>query len=238
MKSNYSRRQRLDTRSDTKSAVFYIVLTIIAILAIIFFGIPLIGKVAGFLHDISSSNQPVDISDTTPPAPPSLEFLPEFTNKTNIEVFGHTEAGVTVTLYLNDNDEELLANSDGAFSYEWDLIKGENKVRAKVKDSAGNESSDSKTYKVTYDDTAPSLEIESPANGKQFSGPKERQTSIKGSSEDGASVTINDRIVALDTAGNFSFFTTLTSGENKFTVKAKDEAGNEVEQSLIVNFIP
>ena len=46
------------------------------------------GRVAGFLHDIRSTGQSVDTSDTTPPAPPIIDRLPEYTNKTSVEITG------------------------------------------------------------------------------------------------------------------------------------------------------
>ncbi|MBI2103749.1 hypothetical protein HYT59_01955 [Candidatus Woesebacteria bacterium] len=238
MRYGYSRQQASEQRQNIKSAGIYIVLTIGAILLILFFGIPLIGKIAAFFHDLRTSNQPIDTNDTTPPAPPTFETLPEFTNKTVIEVVGRTEGGAIVKLSVNDKEEEVIANNEGAFNYKWSLWKGENKISAKARDSAGNESQDSEVRIVQYDNEPPSLEITSPENNASFGGTRARQVTIEGKTESRASVTINDRIVAVDQDGSFTFFTTLSDGQNNFTIKAKDRAGNETEKSLTVNFTP
>jgi hypothetical protein len=236
--NRYSRLRRTENKNNTRTAVVYTGLTIAAIVLIIFFGIPAMGKVAGFLLDLSSSNQPVDINDTTPPAPPTIDRLPEYTNKTSVEITGRTEEGAIVTLFVNDLEEEIVANAQGAFSYNWSLWKGDNKVRAKARDAAGNESQETQTYKIVYDNKAPELTIKSPADGTTFSGSRERQITIEGTTEARAAVTINGRIVAVDENGDFSFFTALSEGENNFEVSSKDLAGNETKSALTLHFNP
>lgn len=239
MQRRYSRQTRTEQRKDARSAAFYIVLTVAALILILFFGIPAIGRVAVFLHDLQSSGKPIDTgNDNTPPAPPIFERLPQTTNKTVLAVYGRTEAGAIVTLKINDNEEEVVADNGGAFTYDWELLDGDNKIKAFAKDSAGNQSQETQTFTVKYDDEAPELEIKSPKNGQSFSGTKARQATIEGSTEARASVTINDRIVAVDTEGNFSFFTSLKDGENVFIIKSKDAGGNEVEKSITVDYTP
>ncbi len=238
MRYGYSRQQNIEARQNIKSAVLYIILTIGAILLILFFGIPLIGRIAAFFHDLRTSSSPIDQNDTTPPAPPKFELLPEFTNKTTLEINGRTESGATIKLAVNDKVVEIVANSEGKFNYDWTLWKGENKISAKSVDLAGNESQETEKFIVQYDDEPPNLDISSPQDGASFSGSRSRQISIVGKTESRSTVTINDRIVAVDIDGNFSYFTTLTDGENKFTLKARDRAGNEVEKSLTLHFTP
>jgi len=209
-----------------------------SILAFIFLGLPVLANFAGFLTDIRKSSLPIEKSDTTPPAPPKLASLPEFTNKLSLKLNGTTEPGASVILSLNGQEEELVADKDGEFSFTFELNQGENTVTAFARDSAGNESQMTNVYKITFDNEEPSLEVISPDDGSEYFGSKERQVTITGKTEDGASVTINDRIVVVDANGEFILTTTLTEGENIFTVKTEDRAGNSTQTSLTLLFTP
>jgi len=238
MKRRYSRLARTEERQSIRRAIFFTFLTIVSIFAFIFLGLPVLAKFAGFLTDLKKSGLPIERNDTTPPAPPRLESLPEYTNEFSVEIKGTTEAGATLTLFLNGDEEEVVVNKDGDFNFTFKLDKGENTVSVKARDAAGNESQETDTYKIIFDNEPPELEITSPEDGKEFYGSKERQVSINGKTEESASVTINDRIVAVDASGNFTFVTTLSEGENGFTIKTEDKAGNSTEASLTLRFTP
>ena len=238
MKRRYSRLARTEERQSIRRAIFFTFLTVVSIFAFIFLGLPVLAKFAGFLTDLKKSGLPIEINDTTPPAPPKLDNLPEYTNEFSVEIKGTTEAGASVILFLNDDEEELVVNKDGEFNFTFKLDKGENTVSVKASDAAGNESQETDVYKIIFDNEPPELEITSPEDGKEFYGSKERQVSINGKTEESASVTINDRIVAVDVSGNFTFVTTLSEGENGFTIKTEDKAGNSNEASLTLRFTP
>ncbi len=238
MRRRYSRRAQTEEKRNIKRAVRFGFLTLALIVIFIFLGLPAVAKFAGFLTDLRKSTVPVDINDTTPPAPPILSNPPEYTKKKTVEITGKTEAGATVTLFLNNSEEEILADNDGEFSYRFSLQKGENTASVKAKDNAGNESQESKVYKIVFDDQPPKLEIISPEDNREFYGSKERQISIEGTTEEGASLTVNERIVAVDSDGSFTFLTTLEEGDNNFTIKAEDQAGNSAEATLAVRFSP
>jgi hypothetical protein len=238
MRKRHSRLARTEERQSIRRAIFFTFLTIVSIFAFIFLGLPVLAKFAGFLTDLKKSGLPIEINDTTPPAPPKLDNLPEYTNEFSVEIKGTTEAGASIILFLNDDEEELVVNKDGEFNFTFKLDKGENTVSVKARDAAGNESQETDVYKIIFDNEPPDLEITSPEDGKEFYGSKERQVSINGKTEENASVTINDRIVAVDTSGNFTFVTTLSEGENGFTIKTEDKAGNSNETSLTLRFTP
>ena len=238
MKRRYSRLARTEERQSIRRAIFFTFLTVVSIFAFIFLGLPVLAKFAGFLTDLKKSGLPIEINDTTPPAPPKLDNLPEYTNEFSVEIKGTTEAGASIILFLNNDEEELVVNKDGEFNFTFKLDKGENTVSVKARDAAGNESQVTDTYKIIFDNEPPELEITSPEDGKEFYGSKERQVAINGKTEESASVTINDRIVAVDVSGNFTFVTTLSEGENGFTIKTEDKAGNSTEASLTLRFTP
>lgn len=234
----YSRRQTVEERRNIRRIFFFGVLTVGVLLLFLFFGLPTVAKFAAFLHDLRSSNQPVDVTDTTPPAPPKISDLPEFTNKTVIDITGNSEPGATILIEENGKEDEVLANKSGEFTYSWSLLDGENKISAKAKDASGNESLESTVQVVTYDNKPPDVSITQPQDGQTFYGSKERQLTINGNTEEDAAVTINDRIVVVDSQGNFSLTTTLSDGDNSFKVISQDPAGNQTEKDFTVHYQP
>lgn len=201
-------------------------------------GLPTLAKFAGFLTDLNKSGKPIEKSDTTPPAPPRINDLPDYTNQLSLSVTGTTEPAAVVKLFLNDKEEEVLADKDGNFSTKFDLKKGENTVSALATDSSGNQSQKSPVQKIIFDNEPPSITIDSPADGASFFGSKQKQLTIKGKTKVGAGLTINDRFADVDDSGNFTFTTTLSEGQNTFNLKATDKAGNTTEKSITVNFSP
>jgi len=203
-----------------RRAFLFTILTILAILGVLFYGLPSVAKFAAFLSDLRKSSLPVDKNDNTPPAPPRLDRLPEATNNPEVEISGATEEGATIVLTLNGKEEEVVADADGKFRFSFPLKKGENEISAKAKDLAGNES-------ISY-----------PADGSQFYGDGQRQLAIKGTTEAGVTLTINDRLVKVEENGSFTFASTLGEGENSFNFKSTDKAGNQTEKTIKVNFSP
>jgi len=176
-----------------RRAFLFTILTILAILGVLFYGLPSVARFAAFLSDLRKSSLPVDRNDTTPPAPPRLDRLPEATKEPEIEISGVTEEGATVILTLNGKDEEVVADADGKFRFSYSLRKGENQILTKAKDRAGNESQPTAGITVVFDNEAPKLDISAPADGSQFYGDGQRQLAIKGTTEVGITLTINNQ---------------------------------------------
>lgn len=237
-KRRYSRLGRVEDQKNKRRAFIFIVGTIAAILLIFFFGLPVVARFAAFLTEINQSSEPVDVSDTIPPVPPRFEPLPEATSEFNIEIKGSTEPGVTVIISVNRKEEEILANKDGEFTYSFALLDGNNTISAIARDSSGNESQKSQVHEIEYDNDPPSLNITNPEDGSEFFGSKQRQTLIEGQTEDNVTLNINDRLVVVESDGSFAFATTLNEGENQFTLKAEDTAGNKSETSIMLHFTP
>src|SRR4030042_3042007 len=236
MRRFYSRLAHSEEKKNLRKAFLYILLTISSFTLLIIFGLPSIAKMAAFLTDLRKSSTPVEKNDTTPPAPPRFNLLPEATNKKTIDINGTAEEGATVKIFINDREESVLSDKNGQFNLNITLTKGENKISAIAKDLAGNESQKNDEKIIIFDEESPKLEIITPENNKQFFGSKERQVVIKGTSEEGVSVTINDRVVVVEDDGSFSFATSLSEGDNTFAIKAQDKAGNTTEISLTLKF--
>ena len=236
MRRAFSRLASVEERKNKRGALIFIVLTIAALLLLFFKGIPLLGNFAGFVSEIGKSTKPIVSSDTTPPAPPRFDTIPDFTNQKKIDLKGNSEPGATVKLTFNGSEQESLTDKDGQFAFSKILSIGENNFSAIAVDPAGNISQKNKDYKIVFDNKPPTLTVDSPADGAQFLGSKERQITIEGTSEPNTQITVNDRIVAGDDNGKFQYTITLNDGENKFTVKSIDQAGNTTETALTLNF--
>lgn len=232
----YSRLAMTEERKNIKRAYLYVFLSIAGLVFLVFLGIPTLVKFAGFLGDVSKSDKPVEINDTTPPAPPQFDSIPEFTNKESFDITGYSENGATISITANGSTSEVVANSDGKFIFLFNLLDGENTILAEAKDTSGNVSNETKVSKIIFDNTEPKLEVASPKDGDSFYGTGQRQLSIKGKIDEKVNLTINSKFVSIKDDGTFNYTTTLSEGTNTFEVKAIDPAGNETSTSFSVNF--
>lgn len=232
----YSRLASVEERKNIKRAYWYVILSILAVIFLIFLGLPTLVRFAGFVGDVAKSDKPVEINDNTPPAPPQFNDLPEFTKEEKLEITGRSENGATISIRANNETSEVVANSDGDFNFVFNLNDGQNTIDAKAKDLSGNESTQTQTYTIVFDNKEPELEVTSPADGSSYFGSGQRQLSIKGTVNEVVDLTINGRVAAVKEDNTFSFATTLSEGENKFEVKAIDMSGNETSISFTVNF--
>jgi len=237
----YSRLITTEERKNKRTALILFSASIFLILILAFFGIQVFGKISSFLIDLKQKNtSSKDTSkDTISPPPPRILLTTSATNSAKFAVTGFAEPSTKVKIFDNEKETgETDTKDDGTFQMELTLQEGDNILKAKAFDQSGNESSPSFAVKILFDKTPPNLKIEYPQSGQTFFGEKNRIITIKGSSEDGAEVRINERLAIIDPQGNFSYQATLSNGENKFTVTAKDPAGNQTSSELIVSFLP
>ena len=236
MSHHYSRLASVEEKRNMRNATRIMVITLVSIILLVFFGIPVLGRFAGFISEIAKGDKPIVNNDTTPPAPPRIDILPKFTNQTSLNISGQSEVGAIIKLNINGRESEIALDGEGKFSKEISLIDGENKIDAKTVDSAGNESNSTQQFSITLDKENPSIEITSPANGANFFGTKQQQIQIIGKTELGANLYINSRFVNVNSDGSFKFDVKLGEGENKFNIKSTDQAENFSEMDLVVNF--
>ena len=233
---NYSRLAEVEEKKNLRRALLLAFLSLVFIIFLFFLGIPLFAKFASFMSNLGKSDKPIVLNDTTPPAPPQLFVENEYTNQPALEIPGKTEAGAIVIVTFNSNEQELISDKNGAFSFKFGLKDGENSFSARTKDQAGNVSQPTKIYNIIFDKTPPEIAIESPADGSEYFGSKQTQVTIKGRTEIGSVVTINDRLTFVNGDGTFNFTASLSEGENIFNVRAVDKAGNEKGKSLTLRF--
>ncbi|TLZ49098.1 MAG: hypothetical protein E6K18_08310, partial [Methanobacteriota archaeon] len=153
---------------------------------------------------------------------PTSNFL---TNNPVATVAGTTEAGASVTV----NGIVAAVDSAGAFSLPLALQEGANTIRAYATDAAGNVASVS--LSGVLDTIPPPLSLGTPIDGTIQNNPS---VIVGGSTEPGATVTIDGSPVAVSPGGLFSTTVSLPSGPHTFAITAEDAAGNSVTRSPTV----
>jgi len=235
------RRSRLRRKEDARSlrrAVVFGGLTVVLALGLVFLGIPALIRMAIFLGNLRGSSQPVETGDTLAPSAPQLKSLPEATNSAQIKIEGFAEAGSTVEIFLSGmSNKEVVAESEGTFNASLRLTLGRNDILATATDENGNTSQKSDKLIIYYDNTSPSLEINEPLDNVEYFG-EENTITIKGKTEEEVTITVNERMVIVDSEGNFEYPLNLSEGENLIQVKAIDKAGNITEEERKVTYSP
>lgn len=222
-----------------RQSLLFIVLTIALVIALAVWGVPALVKVAGFLGEIHNSSQPIEEDkDTLAPFAPQIAINYEATASARIDVAGYGEAKATVILLNNGNKvAEVLVNEDGEFKIDGiKLDEGLNEFVAQAVDAAGNESPLSRERRVVFDDQAPRITMDSPDISQENIRSDEKLFGVRGSSEIGAKVYINDRLARTGSDGKFEMQVPLNEGENEIKVRAVDTAGNDAEVSFKVSY--
>ena len=235
-----SRRYKVLERKQKRSALTLLFASFVLLILLLFFGIPILSRFAGFIADLKSSSSPVIQEDKTPPAPPLFEGpLPLNTDQKELQITGRAEAGSTVKVFHNSEQIfESVVDETSKFTFQLKLQKGANIIIAATTDKSGNTSDTSPKTTIYSDKEPPSLEITSPKNGENFFGEEGKTITLEGSTETGTKVLVADRLAIVASDGKFSINITLTEGENTILVIATDEAQNKTEKELKVAYTP
>jgi len=214
---------------------FIILLTAIAavLLGTYFVGLAILSRL-GTREEIFTQ------SDRTAPPPPTLSSVPQATNSAKLNIKGFAEAGSTVALFLNSNEEDSqLVSAEGQFVFEEvPLEQGENEIYAIAKDATGNESRQSTVYKVIIDRKPPKLEVTEPEDNAIISEEKDKQpfVLVKGNVEENTIITVNGYQAIVRGEGDFEYRLPLSEeGANTIKIEARDLAGNKttIEKTII-----
>jgi len=234
----YSRLAKVEEKNARRSIFIYTGLTISMVVIIFLYGIGFLSRFADFINNIAGGDKPIEIIDHTPPAPPRINTFSEFTNQDNVTLTGDAEPGAIVSIVFNNNKNDVVANADGKFTHDFPLFDGENTFSLTAIDKSGNQSNSSNTYTITFDNEDPEIELTKPEDGHTFYGSAEQNMTIEGATEPNSTLTINDRVIIVSSSGNFRMDTRLVPGENSFTIKSIDPAGNNSELIFKVSFNP
>lgn len=233
MSKRKSRLQRTEEASAVRSAMFYILLTIGVIAILFFIGIPIVSRLSTIVLEFTGGvNVAGENENLPPPPPPEIDSPPQYFKNDKYSLKGSTRPGYNVNVFFNGDKIEVLSDADGEFNLNLELSSGTNTLALSVIDKNGKESVKTREYTIILDKEAPKLEIISPSEGQQFSGIRANQARIEGQTEPDAKILINERIAIVKSDGKFDFPVTLSEGENTFTIKSIDPAGNETETSL------
>lgn len=230
MERTSSRLLKKERNKVAKQTFLYVIGTIVLILGFIFVILPaFIGIINTYLNKNPFPTQEVTLLQT-----PLVDAPPPATNQRELTLSGYSPTGTGVVLVLNGQQSSTAQTSDeGRFELKFNLINGSNDISVFATDESGAESPTSRVFTVDYDQDPPQLIIDTPANGAEFDK-KTTSVEIQGVTDKGASVTINGRIVLVDSDGVFKGTSTIGDGDNEVTIVATDKAGNTTEQKLTI----
>ena len=128
----------------------------------------------------------------------------------------------------NEYKHDTLVNKAGKFNVEFQN-NNEGEVIIKTQQTYKNITSEfSNEIALNIDLTPPESILEIETEIPLFT--KEKQISIKGSTNPSTIVVLNDRRISSDSSGNFSFENiSLSNGMNKFKISLEDNYGNATE---------
>ncbi len=235
------KRSRLSKRLENQSRknIIFSVLGILIVFFVLFkFGIPILADFSFLVSNNNEKKSSFEGERSKFITPPLLNPLFNATNSAAINVSGISSPKQTIELYIN---EELVSKvkteGDGTFKFDdIKLLGAENTLKAKAL-TDNNESDFSKSISVLFKNTNPNLTIDSPTDNQNFSS-DEKIIEVRGNTDSGAKVTVNEFWVIVDETGKFSYNLTLKDGENTIKIIVVDEAGNKTETEKKVTYSP
>lgn len=154
------------------------------------------------------------------------------TSEATIILSGDASEFEKVEFYLNNVKVEDATIKNGSFNEEIGRLReGENKVYILATADSGKIKKKSEVYTVNYINEPPELEIESPKDGDKTTN---TEIQVKGKTDKGTSVRVNNFPVVVDFEGNFSTNVRLKEGENTIEVTSTDIAGNTEKKEIKV----
>lgn len=160
--------------------------------------------------------------------PPLLDPVPTATNSSFLKISGSGQPETTVSLYVNEAEgRKMSIAKDGTFSFaSVRLAEGANTISAKILDDKNNMSDLSNVVSIIMKKTPPSLDVTSPSDNQTISDDN-NIVNVSGKSDSDTTVTVNDRLVVVQSDGSFTYQYPLNQGENKLKIVATDVAGNQ-----------
>ncbi len=166
-------------------------------------------------------------------APPVLNPMNEATKSAQIIVSGYAGDKQDIKLYVNGKFiDKTTVNKDKQFTFQnVPLEKGNNEIKAKALTDKDKESDYSQILNINYIDKAPSLDINYPQDGQTISK-GDSPITVKGKTDPGVKVTINDFWAISNDDGSFSYSLSLHDGDNDIKIIATDDAGNQTTKEI------
>lgn len=231
-----SRLEKKEDEEITKKTVIMGVVTVVALLLALLFGLPLLVKVSVLLGEAKNRNSKQQVEKVMPPLPPRLLMSYEATNSATVSITGLAEAKTVVELLKNDVSFSKTTTSEaGDFTFDGVTLDECENMFSAIATKDGMGSSDvSKIVKLTYDKTAPSLTMLNPTEDSLKVDTADFD--VIGQSEKGVNVTVNNRLAMVDDTGKFKIKFQLNSGKNDLEIVVHDLAGNETKKKVSITF--
>lgn len=169
-------------------------------------------------------------------APPTLNTVPDATNKPQIDVSGFAQKNQTILLYVNNQlSNKITVSSNNQFHFAAVSLKtGLNTIKVKAEEN--NKQSDfSNTDTISYLKNPPSLSISSPQDGQAVNKNTSPTVGVAGQTDAGAKVTVNGAWAIIDDQGKYNYLYTLHDGDNDIKVIATDSAGNQTTKEIHIH---
>ncbi len=241
-KFTYS-RLRAKKEKELKKRLFIVLVMFTSIVSFIFlYGLNYFPSWVEFITNLVSTNDTSSLSNQEILLPPQIDPLPEYINTPKPEITGSALAGKTVKLFLDGNlIGETLSDKNGRFSFvpKNSIADGVHKLTALVV-SGSNESKLSWPVTFVVDTKEPELVIESPTKDNKIKVDFDQQPFIvvKGQSESGVKVVVNNRLAPVKMDGSFSVKVPVEKeGNFIITAVATDKAGNTTHVELKVEVV-
>lgn len=233
----YSRLANHDRRTLLRQTIFFSAGSVALVIAFLFVILPAFIKFLAF-RNLSSKIAVTD--DAVLATRPSLSSPYEATSSSSITLTGRSQGDRKIILLQNGvPGPETSANDEGDFSFEnVSLESGSNTFTAVSENEKGERGNPSSPVNISYVKDAPKLEISEPANDATISQRKQNPVVIKGKTDPGNRIYINEKLQFVSSDGSFSGQFQLTEGDNTITVKAVNPASIETIQELSVRFQP
>ena len=233
------RRSRLTRKSQeqiTKRTVLLGFLTIVSLVVVLVFGLPLLIKFSVFLGEGKSKNSDQAEEKVLAPLAPRLVIPYEATNSAEIKVSGFAEPKVMVELLKNEVSVGVTeVTEEGDFSFNRVILEeGDNGFSAIASTEEAGNGDGSKTINVLYDKTAPELTLTNPS--EESLTVDSADFDVVGKTEPKTSVSINNRIATVDDEGNFKLKWQLDMGKNDLEITAMDLAGNQTKTKISITY--
>lgn len=169
-------------------------------------------------------------------APPSLNPIPNATNKDQIDVSGFGQKSQSISLYVNDQlvDKTSVDDNNHFHFSSVALQSGQNTIKVKAEVNSKN-SGFSNAYTISYLKNPPNLSINKPQDGQGFNKGDSPTVGIEGQTDPSAKVTVNGFWAIVDDQGNFNYLYTLKDGDNDIKVVATDTAGNQTTKEIHIH---
>lgn len=211
-----------------------------SVILVVLFLVAILPAFIKFLAYRNFSSKIAATPESVLPTRPFLSAAFEATSSATLELTGTAQKGQKIMLLQNGAPgPETSAKDDGSYTFSGVTLEaGQNSFSSVAIANSGERSNPSNTITVSFVKDAPKLEISSPEGETTISQRKQNPISVKGKTDPGDKVYINDRLTFVSADGSFSGQVQLTEGDNTIVVRALNAASVETTNEIVVHYTP